>query len=158
MILSPHSLTFLPGLRPQLVDVLKHAADITPPSITWTIIEGLRTAETQFKLWRDCHNVDGSRNNAPWKTNCNGWPIGVMTPHGVRGTGESNHQHGQAIDFCVIVGGKAEWNDLGLYRSVGGILKRAGADLKIPVVYGGDWPAPKTDSDHFQLDDTYFKF
>ena len=58
--------------------------------------------------------------------------------------GESFHNFGVAFDFCLLVNGKLDWNNLELFKKVGAIGKSLGLE------WGGDWPKPKTDLPHFE--------
>lgn len=58
--------------------------------------------------------------------------------------GESFHNFGVAFDFCPIVNGKLDWNNLELFKKIGSIGKSLGLE------WGGDWPTPKTDLPHFE--------
>jgi hypothetical protein len=106
-------------------------------------------------LWLKCHNPDGTRNDDPWLTNCNGYPLGVLAPNGIQGTGESNHQGGYAVDLGVLIGGVYQ-GTLGYYHTIAGVLVPLAATLGVHMVYGGAWAPPKTDSDHFELDRKFY--
>jgi len=56
----------------------------------------------------------------------------------------SLHKTRKAFDFVPIVNGKANWNDLILFKRVGEIGKSIG------LTWGGDWKTP--DRPHFQYD------
>lgn len=58
--------------------------------------------------------------------------------------GESFHNFGVAFDFCPIVNGKTDWNNLELFKKIGTIGKSLGLE------WGGDWLTPKTDLPHFE--------
>jgi peptidoglycan L-alanyl-D-glutamate endopeptidase CwlK len=88
----------------------------------FTITEGLRTRERQKKLLQA----------------------------GASRTMNSRHITGHAIDFAVLIGGKVRW-DWPLYPPVGDAFKRAGRELGIPVIWGGDWPRLR-DGPHVELD------
>jgi len=68
---------------------------------------------------------------------------------GASRTMNSRHLTGHAIDFAVLVDGKVRW-DWPLYPPVGDAFKRAGRELGIPVVWGGDWPRLR-DGPHVEL-------
>lgn len=57
--------------------------------------------------------------------------------------GYSFHNHGVAFDVCPVIGGKAIWNDLSLFRALGEIGMRLGLE------WGGTW-ASFPDYPHFQ--------
>lgn len=147
------SLQRMQGLHPDLVKVLNAFALISP--YVCNIAQGARTAEEEMALWLDCHNPDGTRNDNPWKTNCNGYPLGTVAPNGIQGTGVSNHQGGYAVDLAVIIDGKYN-TVLENYHSIANSLLAAAAKLNVPVVYGGAWQPPKTDSDHFELNRAFY--
>jgi peptidoglycan L-alanyl-D-glutamate endopeptidase CwlK len=88
----------------------------------FTITEGLRTLERQKTL----------------------------LAAGASRTLRSRHLTGHAIDFAVLVNGRVRW-DWPLYPPVGDAFKRAGRELGIPIVWGGDWPRLR-DGPHVELD------
>ena len=140
------------GIHPDMVRLVEYLAQNS--TIEFVVAEGLRTAEEEFALWRDCHNLDGSRIiGAPWKTDCNGYPKGQPTPQGAVGTGESNHQSGHAVDLVVTISGKAVW-DIAHYQQLADAVLGAAAKLDIPVVWGGTFPRP--DPDHFELNRYFY--
>jgi peptidoglycan L-alanyl-D-glutamate endopeptidase CwlK len=57
--------------------------------------------------------------------------------------GSSYHNYRIAFDFCPIVNGKAQWNDINLFKKCGAIAKALGLE------YGGDWTSFK-DYPHVQ--------
>jgi peptidoglycan L-alanyl-D-glutamate endopeptidase CwlK len=65
---------------------------------------------------------------------------------------DAPHCHDAALDFAILVDGKANWNDDDelidrLYHRVGEIGEAHGLE------WGGRWPQPKTDKCHLQLKD-----
>jgi len=150
---NQHSLDRMVGLHPDLVKVLNAFAPVSP--LECVIAQGCRTAEEEMALWLKCHNADGTRNDEPWLTNCNGYAKGTIAPNGDDGTGVSNHQGGYAVDLGVIIGGVYQGN-VRYYHTVAGVLVPLAASLGVPLVYGGTWLPPKTDSDHFELDREYY--
>jgi peptidoglycan L-alanyl-D-glutamate endopeptidase CwlK len=141
------------GLHPDLVKVLNKFAESSP--YLCNIAQGCRTADDEMGLWLECHNPDGTRNDKPWKTNCNGYPIGVVAPNGIQGTGVSNHQGGYAVDLAIIIDGTYN-TVLENYHTIANSMLQAAASLNVPMVYGGSWVAPKTDSDHFELNRAFY--
>lgn len=87
----------------------------------FTVIDGLRTVEEQKALVAA---------GASWTMN-------------------SRHLTGHAVDLAVIINRKARW-DWPLYDAIAKEMKAAAAQLKIPIVWGGDWK--KKDGPHFELD------
>ena len=151
---NQHSLDKMAGLHPDLVKVLQKFATIT--QIDCVIAQGVRTREYQYGLWRNSHEIDGSIiAGADWKTNCNGTPVGETSPEGSAGTGLSNHQGGHAVDIAVIIDGEANW-DIQHYTALAGDMESAAAAVQIPIVWGGSWLPPKTDSDHWELNRAFY--
>jgi peptidoglycan L-alanyl-D-glutamate endopeptidase CwlK len=69
---------------------------------------------------------------------------------GASQTMNSRHITGHAIDFAVLVGGKVRW-DWPLYGQVAVAFKRAAKELKVPIIWGGDWVSLR-DGPHVELD------
>ena len=78
-MLTPRSLTALKGVHPDLVRVVKRAAELSPTP--FVITEGLRTLTRQKEL----------------------------VAKGASRTMNSRHLTGHAIDFVPVVGGKITW-------------------------------------------------
>lgn len=149
---NKHSLEKMKALHPDWVRVLQAFAPVSPYECV--IAQGARTAEEQMGIWLKGHNPDGSRiPDAPWLTNCNGYPIGELAPNGIQGTGRSNHQGGYAVDLGIIIGG-AYVGRLEYYHTVAGVLVPLGKSMNVPIDYGGGWKDP--DSDHFELDRKFY--
>lgn len=68
---------------------------------------------------------------------------------GASKTMNSRHLTGHAVDLAPVVNGKVSW-DWPLYHKLAAIVKKAAADLKLPVEWGGDWRSFK-DGPHWQL-------
>lgn len=62
----------------------------------------------------------------------------------------SRHLTGHAVDLGALVGGKLRW-DWPLYDKIAKAMKQAAKELKISIVWGGDWKSFK-DGPHFELD------
>jgi len=58
----------------------------------------------------------------------------------------------QAIDFAPWVDGGIPWKDTHAFAVLGGMMIAAGAQLGIPVVYGGDWDMDGTTTDQSLMD------
>ena len=69
---------------------------------------------------------------------------------GASRTMNSRHLTGHAVDFAVEVAGKIRW-DWPLYSTVSVAFKDAAKELKIPIIWGGDWPKFR-DGPHVELD------
>ncbi len=68
---------------------------------------------------------------------------------GASKTMNSRHLTGHAVDLAAVVAGKVRW-DWPLYHKLAAAMKRASAELGIPLEWGGDWRTFK-DGPHFQL-------
>ena len=118
--LSQRSLSKLVGVHPKLVEVVKLA--ITKSPLDFSISEGLRTVERQKEL------VAQKKSQ----------------------TMKSRHLVGEAVDICVLLDGKANW-DFDNYRIVANVFKDCAAELGIKITWGGDWTSFK-DGPHFQIE------
>ena len=77
--LSNNSLSKLEGVKPQLVDVVKRAIEIT--EVDFGVIQGLRTLEEQKEL----------------------------VAKGASQTMKSKHLDGDAVDLMAYIGGRGSW-------------------------------------------------
>jgi hypothetical protein len=89
--------------------------------VDFMITEGLRTRQRQEALLRE----------------------------GKSKTMRSRHLTGHAVDVAAWIEGKASW-DWPHYEVIARAIKQAGAELGVPVEWGGDWTSFK-DGPHFQL-------
>jgi peptidoglycan L-alanyl-D-glutamate endopeptidase CwlK len=69
---------------------------------------------------------------------------------GASKTMNSRHITGHAIDVAAVVNGEVRW-DWGLYPIIAGRIKAAAKEMKVPIIWGGDW-AKFRDGPHFELD------
>lgn len=79
-------------------------------------------------------------------TTMNSRHIAKVPKHPWYGTKPVSH----AVDFYVTVNGKVRW-DWPLYKKAADHIKKVAEDLKISIVWGGDWKNFK-DGPHFELD------
>ena len=91
-------------------------------SIDFTVTEGLRTKERQAQLLKA----------------------------GASKTMNSRHITGHAVDLAAWVDGGVRW-DRPLYAKLAKAMKAAAAELKVAIIWGGDWRTLK-DGPHFELD------
>lgn len=89
--------------------------------VDFAVTEGLRTRERQQQLFK-----------AKATTTMN-----------------SRHLTGHAVDLAAWVDSEIRW-DWPLYYAIAAAMKRAAAELAIPLEWGGDWRTFK-DGPHFQL-------
>lgn len=68
---------------------------------------------------------------------------------GASQTMKSRHLTGHAVDLGAYVNGSVRW-DWPLYNQLADVMKKAAAELKVPIEWGGDWTTLK-DGPHFQL-------
>lgn len=114
----------LQGVHPDLVRVVERAIQIT--EVDFTVLEGLRSLATQKAYFASgASKTMNSRH--------------LKAPNG----------YGHAVDLGALVGGKVNWS-WPLYSKIAKAMKQAAAELKIPIVWGGDWKSFK-DGPHFEL-------
>lgn len=68
---------------------------------------------------------------------------------GASQTMRSRHLTGHAVDLGAWVNGEVRW-DWPLYHKIAAAMKKAAAELGVPIEWGGDWKTFK-DGPHFQL-------
>ena len=68
---------------------------------------------------------------------------------GASQTMKSRHLTGHAVDIGAYVNGSVRW-DWPLYSQLATAMKKAAAELSVPLEWGGDWKTLK-DGPHFQL-------
>jgi peptidoglycan L-alanyl-D-glutamate endopeptidase CwlK len=68
---------------------------------------------------------------------------------GASQTMKSRHLTGHAVDLGAYVNGSVRW-DWPLYNQLADAMKKAAAELNVPIEWGGDWATLK-DGPHFQL-------
>ena len=94
--------------------------------IDFLVTEGLRTREKQIELVRA----------------------------GASRTTRSRHLTGHAIDVAAWAAGEVRW-DWPLYEELSRAFKHAALELKIPIVWGGDWKSFR-DGPHYELSRTEY--
>lgn len=118
--LSQRSLDRMIGVHPDLVKVVK--LTITRSPLDFSITEGVRTIERQREL------VEQKKSR----------------------TMNSRHIKGEAVDICVLIDGKADWN-IENYRKVADVFKSCAIELGVRITWGGDWKS-FVDGPHFQIE------
>lgn len=68
---------------------------------------------------------------------------------GASQTMKSRHLTGHAVDLGAYVNGSVRW-DWPLYNQLADAMKKAAAEMRVPIEWGGDWTTLK-DGPHFQL-------
>lgn len=94
---------------------------ITITTIDFGVLEGLRSEERQQELFRK----------------------------GATKTLNSRHLTGHAVDLVAYLGDEVRW-DWPLYHEIAKAMKLSARRLRIPIVWGGDWPT-FPDGPHFEL-------
>lgn len=74
---------------------------------------------------------------------------------GASQTLNSRHLTGHAVDLAALVNDSIRW-DWPLYFKIADAMKKASSQLKIKIVWGGDWRAFK-DGPHFELSKEVYK-
>lgn len=123
-MMDDRSEKMLKGVHPDLIRVVRKAYDNATP--TFIITCGTRTMAEQIRLKAAGATRTLNSRHIP-----------------------ASNGFGHAIDFAVVVDGKVRW-DWPLYANCAKVFKKAAADLKIPIEWGGDWRTFK-DGPHIQL-------
>jgi len=74
---------------------------------------------------------------------------------GASKTMNSRHLTGHAVDLAALVNDSVRW-DWPLYFKIADAMKQAATQLKIKIVWGGDWRTFK-DGPHFELSKEIYK-
>jgi len=127
------SLDNMKGLHPDLIRVLNRASETSPTS--FVVTEGLRTLERQKEIMR----------------------IGATKTLKSRHLKQADG-YGHAFDFYAYVDtnrdGKITFEEMSSVRlmlPIADAIKKAAAEEKVAITYGGDWRKFK-DYPHFELD------
>jgi|TARA_B100000795_G_scaffold10682_1_gene7509 peptidoglycan L-alanyl-D-glutamate endopeptidase CwlK len=113
------------GINPDLIEILDRAVEISIYDFGVPEHGGVRSAETQKKLFDQ----------------------GVSKADGT--THKSFHQTANAVDVYAYVNGQASWNHEHL-AVVAAAMLQASSELGIPLEWGGLWTG-FCDRPHFQL-------
>lgn len=125
--LSVRSEKNLAGVHPKLVGVVRRAFEILGEGeLSFTVIEGIRSIERQQTL---------VRNGASRTLNSKHIPD------------ESGYGH--AVDLAATINGTVSW-DWPLYGKLAAAMKKAAAEQKVPLTWGGDWKN-FPDGPHFEI-------
>jgi peptidoglycan L-alanyl-D-glutamate endopeptidase CwlK len=123
MTLNQRSLRNLRGVHPELVAVVRRAAELAgDASLGFIVTEGMRTPARQRELLAS----------------------------GASRTMKSRHLTGHAVDLAATLDGQVRW-DWPLYRKLADLMKVAANQLGVQIVWGGDWRSFK-DGPHFEID------
>lgn len=120
--LSKRSLHNLEGVHPDLVEVVKKTAEmIEDEDIDFIITEGCRSIEQQR----------------------------INVQKGASQTMHSRHLGGFAVDYVALLNGRVSYDEESMKR-LSEYFLRAGAKLRIPLVWGGVWKTLH-DTPHIEL-------
>lgn len=124
--LSSRDLVRLNEVHPDLGRVVRRAAEVTKQP--FCVTEGLRTLARQKELYAQGRTAPGQK--VTWTMN-------------------SEHLSGRAVDLAAIDGKNILWDEK-LYPVIAEAMLFAGAELHIPIEWGGFWDGTK-DLPHFQM-------
>jgi peptidoglycan L-alanyl-D-glutamate endopeptidase CwlK len=79
----------------------------------------------------------------------------ILKESGASQTLNSRHITGHAVDLGAFVDGQVDWS-WPLYHQIAKAMKNAAEELKVPIVWGGDWKSFK-DGPHFELPRKVYK-
>ena len=130
---------FLVGVHPALIVVVSSAILIT--EVDFTILETVRDEERQAALV-----AAGSS----WTMNSRHIPR-VPKDKIYEGAALCH-----AVDLGAWVGGQVDWS-WPLYAKIAKAMKKAAAEHKVSIVWGGDWSEKYRDGPHFELDRKRYK-
>jgi len=127
---SKASLDKLQGVHPDLVKVFMKAKDYVPAELDFKITCGLRTLEEQKKL----------------------------VAKGASKTMKSRHLTGHAVDVAILAkdGKGLDWT-FEKYAQLAEYIKQAARDVRVPIVWGGDWDNDGSYKDESFLDGPHFE-
>lgn len=126
MTLNERSLKALVGVHPDLVAVVKRAAEILPGG--FIITEGMRTKERQR----------------------------ILFAKGLSKTLNSRHLYGLAVDFAPLIDTDGDGDREVTWKTPAFLpvikaFRQAAAELNVPIVSGSEWKTFK-DYPHIELD------
>lgn len=148
VVLGNRSLDRLEGVHPDLVKVVKRAAEMATAQQDFTVLEGVRSKEQMCINYGKGRTVseclakgvpakysEPSKAKVTWLTN----PFNSM--HRIFPDG-----FGHAVDLAPY---PIDWQDFGRFRKTVELMKQAAAQCGVDIVCGADWP--KQDLPHFEL-------
>lgn len=157
IVLGGRSQTRLIGVHPNLVRVVKRAAQIATSAEDFSVLEGVRSDH-------QCYiNFGKGRTSA--QCLAGGCPASYAKPHEAKVTWlkkalSSNHRkkvdgYGHAVDLVPY---PLDWNDLKKFDRLADLMMRAAVLEGVHIRWGADWDKDgkprergETDSPHFEL-------
>lgn len=157
IILGQRSLSRLEGVHPNLIRVVKRAAEIAAPINDFTVLEGVRSKE-------QCMVNYGKGRNAA-QLAAKGIPAKYALPGAPKVTWLSNpfnskhciqsDGYGHAVDLVPY---PIDWTNYGRFDRMGTIVLAAAEKEGVDIRWGADWDDDgnlrergETDSPHFEL-------
>lgn len=77
-----------------------------------------------------------------------------LVAQGASKTMNSRHLTGHAVDLAPVIGGAIRWDWPPFYK-IADAMKKAAAELRVAIIWGGDWVSFK-DGPHFELDRKFY--
>jgi peptidoglycan L-alanyl-D-glutamate endopeptidase CwlK len=74
-----------------------------------------------------------------------------LVASGASKTMNSRHLTGHAVDLAPVIAGQIRW-DWPPFHDIAAAVKRAAAEERVAIVWGGDWKGGFRDGPHFELD------
>lgn len=118
--------TLHPKLRAIALEAYQEAVSATPMHVHPVITQGYRTFEESDKLYQQGRTTPGEK---------------VTDAK----AGQSWHNYGLAVDFCLQVNGKENWTVDANWMTVVNIFKKHG------FTWGGDWTGGFKDYPHLEM-------
>lgn len=147
IILGKRSLSRLEGVNDDLRRVVACAANIAEPEEDFTVLEGVRSREQMM--------VNYGKGRTAAQLAVHKIPAQYARPGDAKVTWlnnpfMSNHRTqpggGRAVDLAPY---PIDWNDLGRFRRLAALMKRAAEIEGVAIQAGADWA--KADFPHFEL-------
>lgn len=130
--LGARSLLRLQSCHPHLQEVVKRAIGYT--DVDFMVMETERTLERQKVL--KAEGASKTLNSRHLVNSCNHEGKIIKCCH--------------AVDLGALLVGKLDWT-WELYVRISAHMKRSSTELRVPIVWGGDWERFR-DGPHFELD------
>lgn len=146
-VFSKLSLQRLENVDPKLLKVV-HLA-LSKSEIDFMVVEGLRNRERMMinygkgRTAAQCITKGVPAKYAQPKLAKVTW---LNNPFASNHADHDNDGDGEAVDLAPY---PLDWNDIGKYKKIAEAMKTASKELKIPIIWGGDWTGK--DYPHFEL-------
>ncbi|ROM89583.1 M15 family metallopeptidase [Pseudomonas brassicacearum] len=143
--LSKRSETMLDGVLPKLAEVVRLAIKLT--EVDFGVTAGRRTPEEQHRLYGQ------GRTESECRVKGVNSEYAQPNKAKVTWTLDSKHVSGRAVDLVPYVGKELKWDNdgkLGLWPKIAEAMKSASDELKVSIIWGGDWKVT-LDRPHFEL-------